>query len=280
MCRFLGFLSKSPMLPKTFMYDTDNSLVKQSFCAREDNDVVNADGFGIAWYNQAVDRYPGCFRSFMPAWSDSNLPYLVSKITTDCFLAHVRASTTGGVAVDSCHPFVFEEYAFMHNGGLGDFSRIKRNIINLLDDSFLSMIKSQVDSEYLFALIMQNLHLSKKKEGTVRLEEVVSKTLSTVMAWSEESEKPFKMNIIITDGETLLATRLSSKHCEPLALYYSRSHKEGAHGGDCVMISSEPVTLDADHWVRIENDTMILVNKDLDIHMLSLVFDKAELIAK
>src|SRR6056300_1646366 len=112
MCRFLTYFSNQPILLENLLDKPTNSLIKQSHEAKEGTHGVNADGFGIAWYDFDIDSHPGVFKSIQPAWNDNNLIHLSQKIRSPCFLAHVRASTIGDVNQNNCHPFAYENYAF------------------------------------------------------------------------------------------------------------------------------------------------------------------------
>lgn len=57
-------------------------------------------------------------------------------IESDCFLAHIRAATEGGVSLDNSHPFRYKQYLLMHNGGIRNFVKIKRDLINRLSNHY------------------------------------------------------------------------------------------------------------------------------------------------
>ena len=155
MCRFVAYLGKKSILLNELLVKPKNSLINQSRDAKEGRLGLNADGFGLGWYSHEIDKIPGVFKSTQPAWNDNNLKHLANKIKSSCFLAHVRASTVGDIVLNNCHPFSYHEYAFVHNGTIRFFDKIKRQIINELDDIIFSEIKAQTDSEHLFFLIMQ-----------------------------------------------------------------------------------------------------------------------------
>jgi len=54
MCRFLCY--KGPEILLTdLLYRQQNSLILQSFKARERKEPLNGDGFGVGWYARAVE---------------------------------------------------------------------------------------------------------------------------------------------------------------------------------------------------------------------------------
>ena len=78
-CRFIAYLGE-PFVLHDILYKPDNSLIKQSVHAKEMEEPLNGDGFGISWYIPQIDNLPGVFKSIQPAWNDSNLETLSTKI--------------------------------------------------------------------------------------------------------------------------------------------------------------------------------------------------------
>ena len=155
MCRFVAYLGE-PILVEDILIKPTNSLVRQSLQARESDMTVNGDGFGLGWYNKNLREDPGIYVSVLPAWNDINLLNNASFIKTSCFLAHVRAATTGGVSLENCHPFKYKDLLMMHNGGIHEFDAIKYDFVSLLDEDAFKWIKGQSDTQYIFALFMTN----------------------------------------------------------------------------------------------------------------------------
>ena len=113
------------------------------------NHQVNADGFGISFYDD--NKQPHTYRSTKPAWSDTNLTTLCDNINTNLTLAHVRAATPGLAINDAnCHPFTFNQLTFMHNGGIGGFNKMKRPLSYMFADSIWHNVQGDTDSEYCF----------------------------------------------------------------------------------------------------------------------------------
>ncbi len=94
MCRFLTYAG-APLLLADLLYRPTNSLIMQSYHARERAEPLNGDGFGVGWYVPEIDPTPCVQRSISPAWSNRNLQNLASKTRASCLFAHVRAATPG-----------------------------------------------------------------------------------------------------------------------------------------------------------------------------------------
>ena len=160
MCRFITYLGPSTRL-ESIVSETDHSLVVQSYQPQEmTSGVVNADGFGLGWYNSKLESTPCVYTNTSPIWSDRNLPGLGHHIASSCIFANVR-SATPGQAVDqsNCQPFAFDELLFMHNGFIENFRHtLMRPIRDALQDEYYTAIEGSTDSEHVFALLLQFLH--------------------------------------------------------------------------------------------------------------------------
>ena len=274
MCRFVAYIGKKPILLKELLEKHNNSLINQSKEAREGINGLNADGFGLAWYDQDIEPEPGIFKSIQPAWNDANLKHIASKIKSSCFLGHVRASTVGDVSINNCHPFTYRKYAFVHNGTIRHFEKVRRPLMNQLDDEFFDAIKAQTDSEHLFYLIMQCL----KHNPNYTLEQAVTNAFKYIVDWQKvEGKESFsRLNIVITDGNQLVATRFVTKGYDSLSLHYAIGYcvdeSEDEHllitgkKSGAVIIASEPLTDYAREWQEVPNNHSIVINPDLSIH--------------
>ena len=92
-----------------------------------------------------------------------------TKISTECFVAHVRAASVGDVSESNCHPFSYKNLLMMHNGGVENFGLIKRKIREPLSNELYNWIKGQTDSEHIFAYLLNELftHHKTVSEETV-----------------------------------------------------------------------------------------------------------------
>lgn len=215
MCRIAAYLGDFPVTLSTVLEKPDNSLIQQSISCREDSSIkVNADGFGLGWYNHAISNQPATFKSTQPAWNDLNLRDLGSVVESTCFLAHIRASIIGHVSHDNCHPFRIGHFLCAHNGEIDGFERIRFHLQKLLPRELLDGIFGHTDSEYLFALIMYYYdRLSTKKSTLHRLTASYRLALSQLQCFLESegiSVPQSTINLVITDGRDLFATRYGS----------------------------------------------------------------------
>ena len=141
MCRFLVYKGREIFMSDLLTH-SEQSLILQSHRARERQEPLNGDGFGVGWYAPEIDLTPCVFTSITPAWSSRNLHRLADKVRSTCFFAHVRAASPGSfVSEANCHPFQYEQFLWMHNGEIGEFSRLRRRLRSHLSDDLYNFIQ-------------------------------------------------------------------------------------------------------------------------------------------
>ena len=170
-------------------------------------------------------------------------------IETNAFLAHIRAATRGDVSYHNSHPFSYKNWTFVHNGDIEHFASIKKEVINILDESLYLHIKGSTDSEHLFMLIM-HYHFIEK----IKIPLAIKKAIGTVIKLQKEINKEATalVNITMIDGNDLYATKFTNGLIDPNSLYYCHKTKEQG-----LFISSEPLQFDDDNWVSVGNQHMI-----------------------
>jgi predicted glutamine amidotransferase len=213
MCRWLAYTG-SPILLTDVLYTPVHSLIDQSLHSKLGAETTNGDGFGIGWYDAAA--VPGVFRSTEPAWNDQNLHELAGHVTSPLFFAHIRAAIGSSVQQTNCHPFRYGRWLWMHNGYIGGFASIKRDLVLAIDPSLFGEIKGQTDTEALFYLAL-----------TFGLQDdppdAVARAIGFVEARARERgiEHPFQGTVATSDGESLWAFRYSSEG-KSRSLFFTR----------------------------------------------------------
>lgn len=248
MCRFTAYSGNKNYFLDKVLITPSNSLLNQSLNPKESRHHINADGFGVSWYNDKHDQI-GSYKSFRPAWNDPNFYNIVHMIETNAFLAHIRAATKGDVSYHNSHPFTYKNWSFVHNGDIEYFASIKKDIVNILDESLYLQIKGSTDSEHLFMLIM-HYHFIEK----LGMAASIKKAFKTVIKLQRQvnEEATALINITMLNATDLYATKFTSGLIDPNSLYYC--HKTKDHG---VFISSEPLQFDDDNWVSVGNQQLI-----------------------
>jgi predicted glutamine amidotransferase len=288
MCRFVAYLGE-PVLAEDLLIKPKNSLINQSFNAKEMVELLNGDGFGMGWYAKSIRREPGLFKAITPAWNNENLKTNAGIIKSNCFLAHIRAATEGGVSIENNHPFSYKQYLMMHNGGIRNFGEVKRDIANKLSNHYYQWIKGQTDSEYIFALLMQNVSdLSNEKEGQELPLELITSCFKKTFDDIEELKvnrglnEASVYNMVITDGMRVIATRYSTNvDEESRTLYFAKGRKYICEGNLCqmlpeddspgsILIVSEKLDEFVEEWVLLPNNSALMVEANLTYKMVDL----------
>lgn len=257
MCRFVAYLGQEILL-SDILISPSNSIIKQSLHAKETHTPTNGDGFGIGWYTPSINQEPALFTSLYPAWNDNNLHHLSKKIISPAFFAHVRAASMGGVTHYNCHPFIFRNWMFMHNGGIHHFLAIKRHLRHLLDDDIYHWVKGQTDSEHFFGLILQ---LAKKHSihNATTLTEIILEAFNIITNLTKKyaKEGPSYYNLCLTDGKQIIATRYCTHpHKQQDSLHYAITKQYA-------LVSSEKLTHSESDWKTVPPNHILTINQSL-----------------
>lgn len=245
MCRLTAYIG--PEIPlENIVVKPRHSLVVQSREASESKTTVNGDGFGLAWYQEQAE--PGLYREVLPAWSDNNLSSLCRLLQSRLFLAHVRASTMSESVRINCHPFVFKQWSFMHNGQIGDFEGIKRSIEKSLSDELYQARKGTTDSEMLFLMLLNE---GLEQDPYAAICTVIDKLIA---ASSAQNLQPFlRLTCVFSDGSNLFGFRYATDQFSP-TLYVSKTLD---NGGIC--LASEPLEGDVHNWEAVKCGSLVRV---------------------
>jgi len=241
MCRLLGYVGPPSSL-QTWLSEPKHSLVVQSYAPKEMTaGLLNADGFGVAWYGPA-DPLPLAYRSLLPIWSDLNLPHLERYVVSSIYLMSVRSATPGqAVNFSNCPPFLGDRLALVHNGFIENFAQtLARPLRDRLRDPLYAQIQGTTDSEHLLALIRQEM-----EEG-YDLPGAIAQALSWVAAQAALRGLKVSANLLVTDGAQLVATRWAWGTAAP-SLYVCQAEASLA-------IASEP--LGGDRWQAVPAGTL------------------------
>jgi len=212
MCRWIAY-SGSPLVLRQLLYEPEHSLIVQSLHSQLGAEETNGDGFGIGWYGD--EPTPAVFRSIEPAWNDRNLRELSGHVTSGLVFAHIRASTGSPVQQTNCHPFRHGNWLWMHNGFIGGFDQVKRDLVLEIDPSLFSGIEGTTDTEVFFNLAL-----------TYGLTDDPSAAVARAVGFIEATgrrhavESPIQMTVATTDGESIWAFRYASTGV-PRSLFYS-----------------------------------------------------------
>lgn len=180
MCRHLAWLG-APRSLASLVLQPEHALLVQSYRPRRQrNGRMNADGWGVGFFDPALPE-AARWRSNRPLWSDSSFASVAPAISSGCVVAAVR-SATAGMPLDetAAAPFRAGRWLLSHNG--------------VVDRGLLGphpAAESVCDSALLAA------HLA--DAGPERLGAFVTEVGT--------KDPTARLNVLVADGERILATR-------------------------------------------------------------------------
>ena len=236
MCRHLAYLGP-PVPVGELLLEPRHSLLEQTWAPADmrGSGSVNADGFGIGWYDGRGDALR--YRRDVPMWADGSLPDLARSIRTTALVAAVRNGTTGmPVTETACAPFRHGRWLFSHNGVVRGWPGSVSALAGSLPASDLLRLEAPTDSAFLWALARRLL-----LDGA-SVEAVVEHLTVEVGRAAPGS----RLNLLLGDGETVAATTWG----------HSLSVLEGS---DHVLVSSEPFGDHTDAWQPVPDQTLVVL---------------------
>ncbi|KAJ3726659.1 hypothetical protein C8R42DRAFT_388212 [Lentinula raphanica] len=203
MCRWIVYVGEQSLMLEDLLIRPDHSIVKQVnnrflpglYYGLEEGDKeeleiqatwINVHGFGVGWYTDTLSEFdptvkgmqPAQFRTIAPISTDLAFSQLCAHTASKCTLAHIRDASFPPVVEVNNHPFIFGQYAFMHNGSVADFAPIRfdvmRRIFELQDtvqtlllassvpkSNYVFNIRGNTDTEHLATLYFAHLDIIK-----------------------------------------------------------------------------------------------------------------------
>jgi glutamine amidotransferase len=252
MCRWIAYRGPTIAL-EHYVTEPAHSLVSQSVHALESTASTNGDGFGLGWYGEHPE--PGLYREIRPAWSDENLRYLCRHLRSHLFFAHVRAATGTPITRPNCHPFACAGSLFMHNGFVGSWSRLRRQVEALIPDELYPARAGTTDSEAVFLAIMG----AGARRDPVAAASRILHELTRLMNQGGYSEK-LRFTAALADGRDLYAFRYAvNDHANSL---YFRESEDG------VVIVSEPLDREHANWQAVPENRVVIARHGKRVEVL------------
>jgi glutamine amidotransferase len=288
-CRILAYLGE-PLPVENLLFDTDNSLVRQSYSPRMMNTFLNLAGFGMkAWDPTSLRPHdPFTYRATALPSFDRNLRFISSKIAATCLVAHVRGVTYSGEAVvadTNLHPFHFvgARVVLAHNGHLRQFQDIRYSLVEHVRPDVAKRIEGTTDSEWIYALVLSQLDDPFGLPKTGELADATAGALRVLRgvraAHGIDTSSP--VNLCVSTGSAIVATRVSFDYgwyppddemletdLPFVSLWYSIGGEYNKRNGDwemtagdpprSVIIASEPLTTDVSTWLEVPEYSMLI----------------------
>ncbi|MGH9283992.1 MAG: class II glutamine amidotransferase, partial [Acidimicrobiales bacterium] len=159
MCRLLAYLGP-PLTLEELLVDPPHALLRQCWEPTDKvGSVVNADGFGVGWYDPARRPEPALYRSTLPMWADRSFLSMAGMVAAGSVLASVRSATPPlPTELSATPPYTDGPWLFAHNGAVAGFrdgaaARLRRTLTERREAG----IAGPTDSEVLFAMALDRL---------------------------------------------------------------------------------------------------------------------------
>jgi len=242
MCRHLAYVGPSVTLEKLIV-KPEHSLLQQSFAPRyQTHGTINADGFGVGWYDRDKRLEPARYRTTRQIWADLSFASIAGLVSSNAVLAAVRSASPGmPIEETSTPPFTEGAWLFSHNGFVPGFrTGVGRELRRKVSETRALGIAGATDSELLFALVLDRLD-----GGTPPADALVA-----VIGLVEELTTA-RLNLLLTDGERIAATA-----CRNSLFVFDDRQLTGA-----VVVASEPYDDDAG-WEAVKNGSVVEFGDD------------------
>lgn len=177
MCRHLGWVGALRSVGELLL-DPPYGLLVQSYAPRrQKHGLMNADGWGVGFYDNGVPRR---WRSAAPLWGDASFASVAPALRSTCVLGAVRSASIGmPIEPTASAPFTDGTWLLSHNG------LVDRAVLPLSEKA-----ESTVDSALLAALIFDR--------GMADLGDTVVDVAAR--------DPAARLNILAANGSELVAT--------------------------------------------------------------------------
>ncbi len=235
----------------------EHSLFVQSRCDLEKRD--HSDGWGMASYHGTSVRR---IRHAQAAYHDDRFAVASRSKRATTVLAHVRRASKGITKLENCHPFVWGRWSFMHNGTLTALEVLRERMLNEIESSARGLILGETDSELMFYWLMERLIAAgavddSRCRSLTKMRAVMAQSIRELDRRNQIAEAVARLNVVLTNGSVLVATRLRNSLYE-LQVEYLRPGKRPHRS---VSIASEPT--DARPWQKIPDASVISISSHL-----------------
>jgi gamma-glutamyl hercynylcysteine S-oxide hydrolase len=233
MCRHLAYLGP-PRTLASLLYEPPHSLQRQSWAPRHqpEGSLMNADGWGVGWWDHEVRPEPARYRTTTPMWADRSFRSSAEVVRSEAIVAAVRSATPPLPIVETSNaPFTTGSWLFSLNGYISGFAGpVGVGLRHAISDDRAVGMEGVTDSEVLFGLTLDRLDDDRTPA------EALAEVIAAVVAVT-----PGRLNLLLSDGESIVATTCGA------SLFTLQG---GPLARDGVLVASEPLDDDPD-WERV-----------------------------
>lgn len=177
MCRHLGWLGDSVSVSSLILEPANGLLVQSYSPRRQKHGLVNADGWGVGFFDGVTPRR---WRSAVPLWGDASLASVAPALRSGCVVAAVRSATVGmPIEPSASAPFTDGEWLLSHNG-------VVDRAVLPQSRAAESTVDSAILAAHIFARGLDSLADTVREVG--------------------ESDPSARLNVLAANGSRMLAT--------------------------------------------------------------------------
>ncbi len=234
MCRHAAWLGPSRPL-SSLIGEPEHGLLLQAYAPRlQRYGTVNADGFGVGWYD-AARAEPVRYRRSVPIWADANLPGIADVARSGCLLAAVRSATIGMPIEESATaPFSDGRWLLSHNGRV-DRVAVAGNGVAVAGNGMDP--ESPCDSAWLASAVFARLRAGMP----------VADAVAQVVTETARADPAARLNLLVCGGSEIVATAWGD------TLF--------THVHEGVLLASEPLD-GRPGWRAVDDRTLVLASPD------------------
>jgi glutamine amidotransferase len=206
------------------LYDPAQSIEQQSWRPIHQREgAMNADGWGVGWWDPAARVEPARYRTSAPMWTDTSFRSVAEVVHATAILAAVRSATPPSPIVDTGNaPFSSGPWLFSLNGFVTGFrGEVGEELRRSVSHRRAIGIEGTTDSEVLFALVLDAL------DSGASAPEALASVTASVLARTEG-----KLNLLLCDGHHITASACGNS-------LFTLVDDGVAAGG--VLVASEPL---------------------------------------
>jgi glutamine amidotransferase len=243
MCRHLAYLGV-PRSLASLLHEPAHSLEHQSWGpTRQREGAMNADGWGVGWWDRAQRPEPARYRTASPMWTDRSFRSVSEVVRSGAIVAAVRSATPGSPIVTTGNaPFAGDRWLFSHNGYVEGFRYgIGEQLRRSVTERRAADIEGTADSEVLFAMALDRL--DEGASPAEALDDVTAAVLDLTDG---------RLNLLLCDGHELVATAWGN------SLFTLRGTGLAEDG---FLVASEPLDEDPG-WTAVPDGTAVLASAD------------------
>lgn len=238
MCRHLAYLGPDRSLA-SLLFEPPHSLEVQSYRPMHQPDVtLNADGWGVGWWDHALRPEPARYRTATQMWADRAFRSPAEIVHAPAFLAATRAATPPSPVVDTGNaPFTSGPWLFSLNGYVvGHTGPVGEQLRRAVSPDRAQDLEGTSDAEVIFALLLDRL------DADVVPAEAVRALVADVGA-----RGPARLNLLLGDGRSIVASTCGNT-------LFVLTDAGLAAGG--VLVASEPLD-DHPAWLAVPDASLV-----------------------